>query len=630
MKVYLSDIPNNEKPNSQKIAIISNEIMKHPVGIDMESLASEVTKEGKTILLAKFRENKRKRSNQYFDSQEIVMLDFDNKDENNHYTINDLKRDEFMQKNASFYYRTFSDEVSDVDKFRVVFQLSYPLFDVSEIDTVYSGLSMMYPQADTSVGQANRLFFGGNKGYEEIDFNNRLDVDSMLKPYSIVPTINDKDVSLATPVYKLLKLKKYDLVKEKLNNKYSKVFKDDYEAFEHFKTINMQELLELPLGKSFLDILHDEESPSASVYFDNRNRIYLYKCFSERYPFLGDIQLLLRRYLDSEKWKTNAILLDITNSSVSNENKIGKTKVNTKQFLENIQSDYKEIYIDKENNRKQELNYDELNCPYFSKYSYNYGLEIMCILELMLNYVEQDKNGELTHLNFFSIVKIRKLISKRLKKDINVTRVRNALNILVITEILTKLSENEIPIDIYKKVIEEQKKDKSKLRTSVVYQVNNLDVEKLKEVESYAEVLVENKVAIKSLSHETVYRLFHEKSNKDFPQSFKPLAEAGKVKMSSKDNNLTKFSESFEKSVVKLVMKSIEEKGFIYEQDIIRVMARNRSMRQDAAKRHYYKLRVEYLSKYNLDRRKLSLKLHKELNIQEGYKAKIIIKLKDD
>src|SRR5699024_7113398 len=95
-------------------------------------------------------------------SQELVMLDFDNKDPNNLYTIEDLEQDIFMLENACFIYRTFSDSNSKVDKFRVVFHLDKKATSNSEVENIYQELFRKYPQADTSVGQTSRLFFGSN------------------------------------------------------------------------------------------------------------------------------------------------------------------------------------------------------------------------------------------------------------------------------------------------------------------------------------------------------------------------------------------------------------------------------------------------------------------------------------
>lgn len=159
MRFYLSSIKNTEKPKTILVKAISATILEELVDISMEEFAEELTKHGKTAVLAELTEPKLSKQTAII-GQELVMLDFDNKDMNNIYTIEDLEADEFMLDNACFIYRTFSDENSEVDKFRVVFQLDKLVTENQEIEQIYQALFKKYPQADSSVGQTSRLFLG--------------------------------------------------------------------------------------------------------------------------------------------------------------------------------------------------------------------------------------------------------------------------------------------------------------------------------------------------------------------------------------------------------------------------------------------------------------------------------------
>ncbi len=209
MKVYLSNILNKVKPDQYKVKKISNTIMNNLREITIQEFAEELAVNGKTVVLAELSENKLSKMTKII-GQELVMLDFDNKDEKNLYTIEDLEADSFMQKNASFIYRTFSDMYSEIDKFRVVFQLNTAVTDNQEIEQIYQALFKKYPQADTSVGQTSRLFFGSNSGYEVIDWDNRLDTKSLLVDKEMVDSNSSEVVSGEmlnedTPIYLLLK-----------------------------------------------------------------------------------------------------------------------------------------------------------------------------------------------------------------------------------------------------------------------------------------------------------------------------------------------------------------------------------------------------------------------------------------
>jgi hypothetical protein len=93
---------------------ISNTIMNNLREMTIQEFAEEIAMNGKTTVLAELSENKLSKITPII-GQEVVMLDFDNKDENNLYTIEDLEADTFMQENASFIYRTFSDMYSEID-----------------------------------------------------------------------------------------------------------------------------------------------------------------------------------------------------------------------------------------------------------------------------------------------------------------------------------------------------------------------------------------------------------------------------------------------------------------------------------------------------------------------------------
>ncbi len=200
------------------------------------------------------------------------MLDFDNKDENNQYTIADLEQDTFMLENACFIYRTFSDDDSNVDKFRVVFHLDKLITMNSEIEYIYRRLFEMYPQADRSVGQTSRMFFGSNKGYEVIDWDNNLETSKLLEPtntdiYKGIEAISGEMIDNSIPNYELLKLGRLDIVKENLGDNYKQEFPDDYNAMNYFKSLDMREFLELSDENPFYDIFHEETEPSASVFY---------------------------------------------------------------------------------------------------------------------------------------------------------------------------------------------------------------------------------------------------------------------------------------------------------------------------------------------------------------------------
>ena len=606
MKLYLSEIRTNKKPNNYFITKLSKEILNNLVDISLQEFAEEITINGKTTILAELSESKLSKLTPII-GQELVMLDFDNKDPNNLYTIDDLEQDTFMLENACFFYRTFSDENSEVDKFRVVFHLEKLIDNNLEIEYIYQELFKKYPQADSSVGQTSRLFFGSNSGYEVIDWDNVLDTNNFKKIINSDSSLHGEIVDSYLPIYELLKIGRYDLVREKLGNNFSGNFPDPIVAGNYFKTINMVDLLELPESNPFIDIFHDESNPSAGVYLNKEYDIYLYKCFSESNSFQGDIIRVLRKLLNINSYtKVIEILIDITNSEINWRSELGEARYNAIELQKSLE------------NNTLRLNYPELN-----KYLYNYRNEIIILLDLVFDYTYIDKNtNEVKYMNFLSLKTYTKLVKERLGYRISEGKMWNILNVVTVTELMRKIETSKIPPDIFENLILKQNEDSEQIRTSNVY-TPTIDVDNAQNI---AKNLAENNVTISGLGYDLIYRLFGEiKANQDFPQAYKPLVDKGLITMSSKDKNLTKSSISFEKSMVKIMMNEINNKGYLFESDLISKLAKKRNVKQNVIQNTLRKIRADVYSKYGIKRERLSKELYSNLDIKGKYSPKIVL-----
>lgn len=611
MKVYLSNIPNKVKPNPITIRKISNTIMNTLVDISMQEFAEELTVNGKTVVLAELKEPKLSKYTEII-GQELIMLDFDNKDENNLYTLEDLESDSLMQEYACFIYKTFSDKNSNVDKFRVVFRLDGVVTSNKKIEQIYQELFKLYPQADSSVGQTSRMFFGSNSGYEVIDWDNRLDVSELLENINVENSLvigdsNNEIVDDSIPNYELLKLGKFDIIAERLGNNFSGEFSDPIVAGNFFKTIDMVELLELPDTNPFLDIFHEETNPSASVYLNEEYDIYLYKCFSEQSCFQGDIIRVIRKLLNIKSYtKVIEVLITITNSEINWKSEIGEARYNAMELQKSL----------KRNTLR--LNYPDLN-----KYLYNYRQEIDLLLDLIFDYTYMDKEtGEVKYMNFISLKTYAKLVKENLGCKISEGKMWNILNVVTVTELIRKAESKSIPLDLKEKLILNQQENSGQIRTSnVYYPVVNIENSQI-----LAKEMVKNNVTISGLGYNLVYRLFgEEKANQDFPQAYKPLEDRGLVSMSKRDRNLTKASVALEKSAVKILMTQIEEQGDMYESDLISKLARVRKTKKSITQNNFQKIRADIYNNYGIKRERLTKELYYELSIKEKYSSKVVL-----
>ncbi|EME7175241.1 hypothetical protein PFZ78_002532, partial [Enterococcus faecium] len=524
----------------------------------------------------------------------------------------DLEADEFMLENACFIYRTFSDENSEVDKFRVVFHLDKLVIENQEIEQIYQSLFKKYPQADTSVGQTSRLFFGSNSGYEVIDWENRLDTTKLVEVRNTdiskeVKAISGEMIADSTPNYELLKLGRYDIVAEKLGNNFSGEFSDPIVAGNFFKTIDMVELLELPDTNPFLDIFHEETNPSASVYLNEEYDIYLYKCFSEQSRFQGDIIRVIRKLLNIKSYtKVIEVLVTITNSEINWKSEIGEARYNAMELQKAL----------KRNTLR--LNYPDLN-----KYLYNYRQEIDLLLDLIFDYTYMDKETrEVKYMNFISLKTYAKLVKENLGYKISEGKMWNILNVVTVTELIRKAESKSIPLDLKEKLILNQQENSGQIRTSNVY----YPVVDIENSQILAKEMAQNNVTISGLGYNLVYRLFgEEKANKDFPQAYKPLEDRGLVSMSKRDRNLTKASVALEKSAVKILMTQIEEQGYMYESDLISKLARVRKTKKSITQNNFQKIRADIYNNYGIKRERLTKELHYELGMKENYSPKVVL-----
>ncbi|NSR77891.1 hypothetical protein HRF82_12715, partial [Enterococcus faecalis] len=626
MKCYLSNITNKEKPDQYKVKKIANTILNNLRQMAIQEFAEELSVNGKTVVLAELSENKLSKMTPIV-GQEVVMLDFDNKYENNLYTIEDLESDSFMQENASFIYRTFSDLFSEVDKFRVVFHLDKLVTENQEIEQIYQALFKKYPQADSSVGQTSRLFFGSNSGYEVIDWDNVLDTNSLLIDSEVVDSnslevVSGEMLNENTPIYLLLKYKRYDLVKQKLGNEHSNIFPDDITASNYFKTRDMREFLEISDENPFYDIFHEEDNPSASVYFAKDIQIYMYKCFSESNPFHGDIVKVLKEYLGFRSFsEVMDLLIEVTNSEISYLSEIGQAK-----------RDYNDL--------RDQLRYKQLKNNYPEVYSYlnRYEDEVIEIMDIMFDFTYLDKTtGKLQYLNYLSLDRITKYVNDRLHKKNSKTKISNIMNLIIVMEMVTKLPPSELPKELKEQLIDKQQSDSQQIRTSNVYKPS-IDLAHVYEI---AKKLKRNNVTINSLGFEVVYRLFGlEKAKQDFPQAYSPLEDRNLIVMSEKDSNLPKKNVDFENLVVKILFRELKKKGYIFEETLILLVTEKlknieskkknkvngskikKSISEQSTKQQYVKVRADIINKYDLSRHRNNVETNTLLKVKGKFSSK--------
>ncbi|MEO2553542.1 MULTISPECIES: hypothetical protein [Enterococcus] len=95
--------------------------------------------------------------------------------------------------------------------------------------------------------------------------------------------------------------------------------------------------------------------------------------------------------------------------------------------------------------------------------------------------------------------------------------------------------------------------------------------------------------------------------------------------MSKTDINLSQASEKLEKSAVSIIMREIEEKGYVYEKDVISKVDKARRLKVRDNTERFKKLRADIYNKYGLNTCRLNKELYNQLGIKEKYSSKNVI-----
>lgn len=339
IQIHLDKREFEEKPKDRTIGAISKRITDSVSTVTVEELAEELSR-GKTAVCGIMNGN---RSVSSFESQTVVMLDFDNEKDkkrctgSDYLTLAEVKSHPYIQENASFIYSTFSSTEAH-EKYRVVFILDKTLTRVSHVYNVYHRLFELFPQADIACKDPSRIFFGGTD-YQEINFDNTLEVlssdltDSKVTPAQTatkrVKTLSASEnavkntTSSHNEVAEAIANTDLDEIERLIGNKYAKQVPTVDLAFDYIKRIDMRKLFNLPLEGTFHDLFHNENTPSSDIYYTETGYCK-YKCFSSSADFNGDlldvvVKLTGRTLMESYAYLVSILKINIRLSEKEQE-----------------------------------------------------------------------------------------------------------------------------------------------------------------------------------------------------------------------------------------------------------------------------------------------------------------------
>lgn len=162
-----------EKASSSQIAEISKRIANEIQQVSIDELKTMLTKQGKTMCGAVFKEidGVRRRKETHFAMQNIFGIDVDGKTDDDGNKIEHLKYGVLFQEvkqiidkyeiPTQFAYKTFSDGIKG-ERFRVIFQTDIPIFDSVFSRAIILALQYIFDNyTDQSCKDPNRMFLGG-------------------------------------------------------------------------------------------------------------------------------------------------------------------------------------------------------------------------------------------------------------------------------------------------------------------------------------------------------------------------------------------------------------------------------------------------------------------------------------
>jgi hypothetical protein len=557
IKLMLDNVKYNNKPDGIETSKIQNRIQQTEINIEDLAIALCNGQTCKPALLNGTKCNS-------WVSQDVFMLDFD------HDTTIEKEIENCIKLNIIpvFLYKSFSH--SDFEHhFRMVFVVDNTISDIDYRNKLQISLIKAFEKSDEVTYDATRLFYGGKETPLHINYNARINANSIInkyykegecinKKYSVLKQnfikTSSQHINLNIEAIKLLDvdLLRHLLQKEVLsipNNKdiYSNLIGttktplySENEVYNFINEIEIHFFIGINEGDKINCILpnHNDSTPSAHIYKTNitESKCQVYKCFGcgQSLTLVG----LVEELANCKRHVAIDFIKEVFNIELVQSDWV---KQQQKLLIDSAK------YLDSES--------FQIQFPNIFKLIRTRKLHIQNILLHCTDYVS-DKMKYNDKPIFFATYKTLNNVCAINPKRSN-TVLSQSLTLFTLLNMLEKVELENIPIKEREKAESISKQYGFKKITSF-YQFEEYGRITLREPEKIAKVLIENNISLKGLSREYVYRTFgEEKANKVFPQ----YKEENQNGMSDYSNNKTNDL------AIKL-NELIDSNGYAFEKDI--------------------------------------------------------------
>ncbi|MEQ7791725.1 hypothetical protein [Staphylococcus nepalensis] len=591
-KIHLDTKEFTSKPlDSQTLSNLHKRICKTVEEIAPKELAESLAN-GQTMVLGVMKNEVRKKVNLNY--QEVIALDFDDNT-----TIEEIESNEFIKQNASFIYTTFS-HTEGHHKFRVVFFLENKLTNNEQVLEVYNKLFNMFPTADVNCKDSSRLFFGG-KSCIEINFNNRLDANTIVElPEGSPIAERQEQLELAVdntkvddvnikPTWWLIRHGHDDLVKARLS-KYKATTHHQATAMEYVKSLNMGEVLDLPTERNFNDLFTEDANPSANVYKLDDSEVWLYTRHSsdESKRFTGSLIQVVQKLKKTHFMGALMYLIEVMEIDFKATEEIQRL-INEIEIYSALllSSDLKNTY------------------PHVAKIfkdgRTNYASDVVQILQIAKNNVVE-VDGE---IRMISQLSVRELSERVHGTDRKRDRISKVLNLMSTTNWIDKLSTDDLPEALKAKLVEYQKANNRKYRKNVI-EFKYLGSDFFGVLNNKCEVMLDKGFTARAtLTKEGLQNTFGD-------------SEANKVFNQDTDRKVSKLSNDVETEAVHFIMEMITTNGYVEEKAVIEHLSN--FIGKSLSDYKFKQLRSKITEGYGLERVRLNKALKKSFDVTTNYK----------
>ena len=646
IQCMLDKVNYKEKPKGMEIAKITKRLAVSKTEIEIEDLAKSLST-GCTFKASLMGGTKEA---DWIQSQ-LFSLDFDDGT-----TIKkELSKCREINILPVFMYTSFS-HTSEHHKFRMVFCANEVINDYNIAKQLQLTLMSIFNNCDEKCKNLSRIFFGGKslvyEGYEnrinikeilekypiEIDNNEILNKSKNNKIKKIAPNnyMNKVNITECDKYIKAIQNLDSEMLRKLIitrlytqgvfsglididlnkSNSISPIFLQDispiknktfndiilvknraelYGVIDH---INMFYILGLPddIGETLFNCIlpkHDDYEPSAHIIVV-KDDIPVYKCFG--CGFTGGLLKLIQH---------------IAHCSVSKS-------INFIKDVFNIQLEYSDW-------QKEKLDMLEANKDYLlsGKMEYEYPKLFKRIkkkinrLIILIDFAEKNLYDETANDNdeavfFISLTKLMQVFDIRSKDSVN-----NDITLFALLNLINKLSEENIPINLLNKAKHISAKNKFK-KIANYYTIPSYDYDNLDISENNSKLLEENNFTMKGLSKEWILRTFGEITcNRIYPQ-YKFENSKG---TSEKSNDRT-----FD--IIKIIFQILESQNYVLEKDVTDILRKQygKYVIEVQIKRSLQ----EILDGYGLKRLRCNKAIKDEFNVQSNGYPFIIIRDEDN